>query len=182
MHIIVSMQADGLIVATTTQGQILAECFFKAEDEGALPLSEGGLSGHSEKLCGRSEGVVSGLDHQLPFLEHVHQFDTNQSRLRRVKRFEPQHGPCYPLDCSIILLHDIPTVCPSVASRNLLLYQCFQSASRIDRPFRGGEKMTPAWAQRQAELLRDCLVSPDVFHHMVDRLSEFAVPYVRRDS
>ena len=37
--------------------------------------------------------------------------------------------------------------------------------------------MTPAWAQRQAELLRDCLVSPDVFQPMVDRLREFAVPY-----
>ena len=37
--------------------------------------------------------------------------------------------------------------------------------------------MTPAWAQRQEELLRDCIVSPDVFIHMVDRLGEFVVPY-----
>ena len=37
--------------------------------------------------------------------------------------------------------------------------------------------MTPAWAQRQAALLRDCIVSPDVFMHMVDRLREFVVPY-----
>ncbi len=37
--------------------------------------------------------------------------------------------------------------------------------------------MTPAWAQRQKELLRDCVVSPDVFHHMVDRLDDFVVPY-----
>src|SRR2546427_436717 len=37
--------------------------------------------------------------------------------------------------------------------------------------------MTPAWAQRQEELLRDCLVSPDVFDHMVDRLDTFVVPY-----
>jgi SRSO17 transposase len=37
--------------------------------------------------------------------------------------------------------------------------------------------MTPAWAQRQAELLSDCLVSPDVFQHMVERLSDFAMPY-----
>ena len=37
--------------------------------------------------------------------------------------------------------------------------------------------MTPAWAQRQAELLSDCIVSPDVFHHMVDRLHDFVVPY-----
>jgi SRSO17 transposase len=37
--------------------------------------------------------------------------------------------------------------------------------------------MTPAWAQRQAELLRDCLVSPDVFQHMVDRLRDFVMPY-----
>ena len=38
-------------------------------------------------------------------------------------------------------------------------------------------KMTQAWAQRQAELLRDCIVSSNVFQHMVDRLSDFAVPY-----
>jgi hypothetical protein len=37
--------------------------------------------------------------------------------------------------------------------------------------------MTPAWAQRQAELLRDCLVSPDVFASIVDRLGDFVVPY-----
>ena len=37
--------------------------------------------------------------------------------------------------------------------------------------------MTPAWAQRQEELLSDCIVSPDVFNHMVDRLREFVMPY-----
>ena len=37
--------------------------------------------------------------------------------------------------------------------------------------------MTPAWAQRKEELLSDCIVSPDVFHQMVDRLGEFVVPY-----
>ena len=37
--------------------------------------------------------------------------------------------------------------------------------------------MTRAWAQRQAELLRDCIVSPDVFASMVDRLCDFVVPY-----
>jgi hypothetical protein len=37
--------------------------------------------------------------------------------------------------------------------------------------------MTPLWAQRQEELLSDCLVSPDVFNHMVDRLCDFVAPY-----
>src|SRR5712692_1473583 len=37
--------------------------------------------------------------------------------------------------------------------------------------------MTPAWAQRQEELLSDCIVSPEVFHSMVDRLGDFVVPY-----
>src|SRR4029434_6891140 len=37
--------------------------------------------------------------------------------------------------------------------------------------------MTPAWAQRREEMLSDCLVSPDVFTQMVDRLGEFIVPY-----
>jgi len=37
--------------------------------------------------------------------------------------------------------------------------------------------MTPAWAQRQEELLSDCIVSPDVFNPMMDRLRTFVVPY-----
>jgi hypothetical protein len=39
--------------------------------------------------------------------------------------------------------------------------------------------MTPLWAQRQEELLRDCIVSPDVFDSMVDRLCDFVGPYQR---
>jgi SRSO17 transposase len=37
--------------------------------------------------------------------------------------------------------------------------------------------MTPAWALRREELLSDCIVFPDVFNPMVDRLGEFVVPY-----
>jgi SRSO17 transposase len=37
--------------------------------------------------------------------------------------------------------------------------------------------MTSVWVQRQEELLRDCIVSPDVFIHMMDRLGDFVVPY-----
>ena len=37
--------------------------------------------------------------------------------------------------------------------------------------------MHPVRAQRQEEVLRDCLVSPDVFHQMVERLDEFVIPY-----
>jgi SRSO17 transposase len=37
--------------------------------------------------------------------------------------------------------------------------------------------MTPAWALRQEEWLSDCIVSPDVFNPMVDRLRDFVVPY-----
>src|SRR5262245_29799719 len=39
--------------------------------------------------------------------------------------------------------------------------------------------MTSAWALRPEVLLRDCIVSPDVFAHMVDRLRDFVVPYQR---
>src|SRR5712671_2367381 len=53
----------------------------------------------------------------------------------------------------------------------------FQPASPVGMPMGGGEKMTPAWAQRQEELLRDCIVSPDVFNHTVDRLCDFVLPY-----
>ena len=37
--------------------------------------------------------------------------------------------------------------------------------------------MHTVWVQRREEILNDCLVSPDVFHHMVDRLVECVVPY-----
>ena len=37
--------------------------------------------------------------------------------------------------------------------------------------------MPPAWTQRQEALLRDCIVSPDVFDYMVERLRDFVVPY-----
>jgi hypothetical protein len=37
--------------------------------------------------------------------------------------------------------------------------------------------MPPAWAQRNDELLSDCLVSPDVVTQMVDRLGAFVAPY-----
>ena len=37
--------------------------------------------------------------------------------------------------------------------------------------------MALAWAQRREEVLRDCIVSPDVFTQMVDHLGEFVVPY-----
>ena len=39
--------------------------------------------------------------------------------------------------------------------------------------------MTAVWASRQEELLSDCVVSPHVFEHMVDRLCDFVVPYQR---
>ena len=37
--------------------------------------------------------------------------------------------------------------------------------------------MTPAWVQRREELLSDCIVSPDVFNPIVNRLADFVVPY-----
>jgi len=51
--------------------------------------------------------VVSCLNHQLPFLEHVHELDPGQCRLCGLERFEPQHGTRYPFDRSMVLFHDI---------------------------------------------------------------------------
>jgi hypothetical protein len=36
--------------------------------------------------------------------------------------------------------------------------------------------MPPMWAQRQEELLRDCVVSPQVCDPMVDHLRDCVVP------
>ena len=37
--------------------------------------------------------------------------------------------------------------------------------------------MALTWAQRREALLSDCIVSPDVFNPMIDRLAEFVIPY-----
>ena len=37
--------------------------------------------------------------------------------------------------------------------------------------------MNTVWALRREEWLSDCLVSPDGFNQMVDRLGEFVMPY-----
>src|SRR6266581_9790310 len=42
-----------------------------------------------------------------------------------------------------------------------------------------GRRPSTPWAQRQEALLSDCIVSPDVFDHLVDRLRDFVVPYQR---
>ena len=37
--------------------------------------------------------------------------------------------------------------------------------------------MALTWTQRREELWSDCIVSPDVFNPMIDRLAAFVVPY-----
>ena len=57
--------------------------------KGQLPFSRRELCGQGVELFGRSEAPVSSLDEHLFFLDHVHEFDTDERGLRRVKRFEP---------------------------------------------------------------------------------------------
>ena len=75
--------------------------------KGQLPLSVGGLGGEGVEQFSRSAALVSGLDHHLFLLDHVHEFDTGERPLSCVEHFAPQHRPCDPLDCALILLHDI---------------------------------------------------------------------------
>ena len=72
-----------------------------------LSLLVGELGSQSVELFGRSEAFVSGHDYQLFLLNHVHEFDPNECVLSCLERLEPQHRPGYPLDSSMILLHDI---------------------------------------------------------------------------
>ena len=58
--------------------------------KGQLRLSVGGLGGQGVEQFGRSAALVSGLDHQLFFLDHVHEFDTDEHPLGSIKRFEPK--------------------------------------------------------------------------------------------
>ena len=57
--------------------------------QGQLSLSVGALRGQSVELCGRSEAFVSGLDHQLCLLDHMHELDPNEGVLGCFERCEP---------------------------------------------------------------------------------------------
>ena len=57
--------------------------------QGQLSLSVRRLRGESVELFDRSEALFSGLKYHLFFLDHVHEFDANQSVLACFKRFEP---------------------------------------------------------------------------------------------
>jgi hypothetical protein len=75
-----------------------------------LPLSVGGLRGQGVEQCSCSEAFVSSLDPQLFLFDHMHERDPNESILGCLERFEPQHGPCHPFDCAMILLHHVVEV------------------------------------------------------------------------
>jgi hypothetical protein len=66
-----------------------------------------GLGSQCVELFGRSEACVSGLHHELPFLEHMHEFHTSKGIPGGSERFEPEHGTGDALHCSMILLHHI---------------------------------------------------------------------------
>src|SRR5262245_46816742 len=78
--------------------------------KGQLPLFVEGLRGQGVEQFGRSEAFFSSLHSHLSFLDHMHEFDPDQSALRCIKRFEPQHRPCHPLYTSMILLHNVVEV------------------------------------------------------------------------
>jgi hypothetical protein len=75
--------------------------------KGEWPLSVWGLRGEGVEVFGHREALVSGIHHQLPFLEHVHELDAGQRCLCGVKRFEPQHGTGDPLHRSMIVFDDM---------------------------------------------------------------------------
>jgi hypothetical protein len=75
--------------------------------KGQLPLSGWGLSGQRVEQFGRSEALFPGLHDDLPFFDHVHEFDPDQSVLGGLERFEPEHRPCDPFDCSMVLFYHI---------------------------------------------------------------------------
>ena len=75
--------------------------------KGQLPWSVEELRGQCVEQFGRSAALVSSRHDHLSFFDHVHEVDPDQSALRCIKRFEPQHRPCHALDGSMILLDHI---------------------------------------------------------------------------
>ena len=64
------------------------------------------LGSQGGELFGRGE-LLSTASFQLSFSQHVHQFDADKGGLRRVKRFESEHGPGDPLHPAMVLFDDV---------------------------------------------------------------------------
>ena len=77
--------------------------------KGQWPLSVEGLRSQGIELFGRSEALCSGLNYNLSFLDHVHEFDADQGVLGCLERFESQHRPGHPLHSSMILFNGMIT-------------------------------------------------------------------------
>ncbi len=75
--------------------------------KGQVDLSVWRLSSQGVEQFSRSEPLVFLLDHQLPFLDHVHEFDPHQRVLGCRKRLATEHGTRDPLHASMVLLYDI---------------------------------------------------------------------------
>jgi hypothetical protein len=69
-------------------GSIYVANFTQEVMKRQLPQSVEGLRGQGVEQFGRSETLVPGLDDHLFFLDHVHEFDADESGLSRVERFE----------------------------------------------------------------------------------------------
>ena len=59
------------------------------------------------ELFGRSAALVFLLDHQLPFLDHVHEFNPGEGGLRCLERFEPEHGTGDALHPAMVLFDNV---------------------------------------------------------------------------
>ena len=68
---------------------VLSQILLRRSGRGSAPCLWRGLGGQCVELFGRSAALVSLLDYQLSFLDHVHEFDADERCLSRVKRFEP---------------------------------------------------------------------------------------------
>jgi hypothetical protein len=82
-------------------------------------------------LFGRSAALVSLLDHQLSFFDHVHECDADERGLRRVKRFASYHRTRDPLSSSMVLFHDIIHILHLTDGRAVLFVRA------LDRGFMG---------------------------------------------
>jgi hypothetical protein len=61
----------------------------------------------SQIFGGCHEAFCFLLSHRLPFLQHAHELDANQSDLDLLKRIESEHRPSDPLPTAMFLYHKI---------------------------------------------------------------------------
>ena len=130
-----------------------------------------GLRGQSVELFSRAKALLDSTC-ELPFVQHVHQFNANQGAARRVKGLEAQHWSGHAFHCAMVLLDYIIEIfhLPNDDRRAVLLIGAANGRSIGLAPINGNLLRDPMAADRFCQLVEA--------ETLIERIDSLSCPFL----